>query len=147
MYYQYDKRVKTTTKLSGFDIDVRNDNSLIMAPGSPYEAKGAKAIHNGKLYEYAVLDGKPLDWDFCRPMDDIWYQIQQFGIERETFALKPPQEPKKVVVARDCTNGRKLTNRDHFMDLMVEGGVRHEEHVSGPLAQRHLVGLSGGARQ
>jgi len=116
LYYKYDPRIKTTTKLDGYEIDVRNDRSLIMAPGSPYEAKGPKAKFNGKLYEFQ----KGLDWSVLQPMDDIWFQFQQFGVDRETFKVKPPKQPKKVVVSRDSTNGRKDTNRDHFMALMLE---------------------------
>ena len=52
LYYNYNQELKTTTKLSGLDIDIRNDGAIIMAPGSPYEAKGEKSKYNGIEYKF-----------------------------------------------------------------------------------------------
>ena len=146
LYYKYDKRLQTTTRLGGVDIDVRNDRSLIVAPTSPYHAKGAKAKYNGKLYEYAVKDdGTNLDWDYIRPLDEIWFQIQECGIDPDTFEIGSKQTKK---VQKDRTFGkfdendpiykrnvyendeapvgsRQYNNRKCFMELMVAFGKKY----------------------
>jgi len=117
LYYKYDARIKQTQRLGGFDIDVRNDSGHIMAPGSPYEAKGDKAKFNGTLYKLTV------PFESMRPMDEIWFEMQTFGVERETFAVKDPKPIEhKPKVVRDATHGEITMppgNESLFLNLML----------------------------
>ena len=116
LYYQYDVRLRNTQKLAGLDIDVRNDGGCIVAPGSFYESKGPKAKFNEREYVFA----KQLDWTHLAPFDDIWYEIQQFGVDG--LEIKQPPEPREVEVVLDATNGYTTTNEDAFMKLMLAIG-------------------------
>jgi hypothetical protein len=54
LYFKYDESIKTTTKINGYSIDVRNDGGLIVAPPSvgekgPYIWK--KSLHETELSE------------------------------------------------------------------------------------------------
>ena len=46
-------------------------------------------------------EGNTLDWSRMRPLDEIWVQFQQHGIDQETFQPKEPQpEPASPLSQR-----------------------------------------------
>ena len=114
LYYRYDVRLKNTQKLAGLDIDVRNDGGCIVGPGSSYESKGPKEKFNG--VEYKLVRG----WDELRDLDEIWYDIQMFGVDDLEVGEAPEPEPQEVLL--DPTNGYKTTNETALMKLMVAIG-------------------------
>ena len=118
LYYKYDVRLKNTQKLAGLDVDVRNDGGCIMAPGAFYESEGPKAKFNDREYVFA----KQLDFQHLAPFDEIWYEIQQFGVDG--LDIKDPPAPKPEDVVRDPTNGLTHTNDVAFMKLMLAIGRR-----------------------
>ena len=62
MYYKYDERLKTTTKLGGLEIDVRNDGAQIIGPNSLYK---------GSDKRYTAIT----KWDL-KPLHPHWLSIQ-----------------------------------------------------------------------
>ena len=156
LYYRYDPDLKNGQKnfhATDIDIDVRNDGGQIVAPTSPYDTSDAKKMkYKGKLYEFAKNDdGEDLDWRFIRPLDRIWVDMQQKGIDLDTFEIgkgvvkqkvsKPKPKPAKkkrvfgVVDEEDPVYNqyendeaemysREWNNRKCFMTLMLAYGAK-----------------------
>ena len=107
LYYKYDARLKQTQGFAGVSIDIRNDGGLIVAPGSPYDTnKADKKQFIGTEYVFAKNEAQQeLDWDYLRPLDEIWVQFQEQGVDKETF--KPKQRP--VVREQTAKKGRQVS--------------------------------------
>ena len=113
IYYKYCGELKHTQKLGELDIDVRNDGGQIIAPGSFYYTdKASKTKYNGERYKMTH------SFDDIRELDSIWLDIQNRGIDRETFEILPIKQPF-IKRPPELTNRRVETNQDAVYNLLL----------------------------
>ena len=121
LYYKYNKHLKTTTRLGGVSIDIRNDRSFIVAPGSPYDTNvEAKKKYIGTDYEFAVKDGKILNFDVMQEVPQIFLEVQDIGVNKETFEIAEKNE--QVVQTKPVKRKRKF-------GIIEEEDVKEEDIV------------------
>ena len=115
LYYKYDERLKQTQGIGGLAIDVRNDGGQVVAPGSPYDTeKQEKKKFNGIEYKMTI------GWDKLRPLDEVWVQIQERGVDKKTMELKPVDV---IVPVRKPSKKTKKSPKYAFLD---DGEIRRE---------------------
>ena len=96
--------------------DIRNDGGYIMAPGS-YYTNHKKPELNYKKYKFKTLNGKTLDWEYLREIDEEFLKCKHYGIDPETMEFgksRVTYQTKKQKVKEVSDNNKNL-----FTDLMM----------------------------
>ena len=103
LYYKYHPDLKQTQGFAGLDIDIRNDGGQVVAPGARYDTdKKDKMRYIGVPYEFAYDDdGKKLDFSRMLPLDRFWVEMQDRGVNSETYELNDEKPAAEVVCCFD----------------------------------------------